>query len=172
MIVMMHRKMFFFFLIPNHVLVGRILGLTIVIGNFIFHLISAFTMILNVGLLIIRFLFIRREFGGKTVYTSIMFPMIIGIFEKVYSDYTSINEDLLLNMVCYVFVHNIGISMLSNRNDSSGGLGIVEYPERKYGRPSNWNDSWLSIYHTVHYCFLLWIKFDILFSHRYTGNNM
>lgn len=115
----------FFFLIPSHVSVGSISGLAIVIGNFISLPISAITMILNVGLLIIGFLFIGREFGGKTVYTSILLPVIIGIFEKVFSDYTSINEDPLLDMICYVFVVSIGLSMLFNRNASSGGLDIV-----------------------------------------------
>ena len=115
----------FFFLIPSHVSGGSISGLAIVIGNFISLPISAITMILNVGLLIIGFLFIGREFGGKTVYTSILLPVIIGIFEKIFPDFTSINEDPLLDMICYVFVVSIGLSMLFNRNASSGGLDIV-----------------------------------------------
>lgn len=115
----------FFFLIPSHVSVGSISGLAIVIGNFISLPISAITMILNVGLLIIGFLFIGREFGGKTVYTSILLPVIIGIFEKAFPDYTSINEDPLLDMICYVFVVSIGLAILFNRNASSGGLDIV-----------------------------------------------
>lgn len=115
----------FFFLIPSHVSVGSISGLAIVIGNFISLPISAITMILNVGLLIIGFLFIGREFGGKTVYTSILLPVIIGIFEKIFPDFTSINEDPLLDMICYVFVVSIGLAMLFNRNASSGGLDIV-----------------------------------------------
>ena len=115
----------FFFLIPSHVSVGSISGLAIVIGNFISLPISAITMILNVGLLIIGFLFIGREFGGKTVYTSILLPAIIGIFEKLFPDYTSINGDPLMDMICYVFVVSIGLAMLFNRNASSGGLDIV-----------------------------------------------
>ena len=115
----------FFFLIPSHVSVGSISGLAIVIGNFISLPISAITMILNVGLLIIGFLFIGREFGGKTVYTSILLPVIIGIFEKIFPEYTSINGDPLMDMICYVFVVSIGLAMLFNRNASSGGLDIV-----------------------------------------------
>ena len=115
----------FFFLIPSHVSVGSISGLAIVIGNFISLPISAITMILNVGLLIIGFLFIGREFVGKTVYTSILLPVIIGIFEKIFPEYTSINGDPLMDMICYVFVVSIGLAMLFNRNASSGGLDIV-----------------------------------------------
>lgn len=115
----------FFFLIPSHVSVGSISGLAIVIGNFIPLPISAITMILNVALLIVGFLFVGREFGGKTVYTSILLPVVIGMFEKIFPNNTSITADPFLDMICYVFVVSIGLAMLFNRNASSGGLDIV-----------------------------------------------
>ena len=115
----------FFFLIPSHVSVGSISGLAIVIGNFMPLPISAITMILNVALLIVGFLFVGREFGGKTVYTSILLPVVIGIFEKIFPNNTSITADPFLDMICYVFVVSIGLAMLFNRNASSGGLDIV-----------------------------------------------
>lgn len=115
----------FFFLVPSHVSVGSISGLAIVIGNFVSLPISAITMILNIGLLIIGFLFVGREFGGKTVYTSVLLPVIIGIFEKVFPNNVSMTADPFLDMICYVFVVSIGLAMLFNRNASSGGLDIV-----------------------------------------------
>ena len=74
----------FFFLVPSHVSVGSISGLAVVLENFIPLPISMITMILNVALLIVGFLFIGREFGGKTVYTSFLLPVIIGILEKLF----------------------------------------------------------------------------------------
>ena len=115
----------FFFLVPSNVSVGSISGLAIVIGNFVPLQISAITMILNVGLLIIGFLFVGREFGGKTIYTSILLPVIIGILERVYPNNTSITGDPFQDMICYVFLVSIGLAILFNRNASSGGLDIV-----------------------------------------------
>ena len=115
----------FFFLVPSNVSVGSISGLAIVIGNFVPLQISAITMILNVGLLIIGFLFVGREFGGKTIYTSILLPVIIGILERVYPNNTSITGEPFQDMICYVFLVSIGLAMLFNRNASSGGLDIV-----------------------------------------------
>ncbi len=115
----------FFFLIPSHVSVGSISGLAIVIGNYISMPISVITMVLNVGLLVIGFLFVGREFGGKTVYTSVLLPVIIGVFEKIFPNNASITADPFLDMICYVFVVSIGLAMLFNRNASSGGLDIV-----------------------------------------------
>ena len=115
----------FFFLIPSHVSVGSISGFAIVIGNFISMPISVITMVLNVGLLVIGFIFVGREFGGKTVYTSVLLPVIIGVFEKIFPNNASITADPFLDMICYVFVVSIGLAMLFNRNASSGGLDIV-----------------------------------------------
>ena len=115
----------FFFLIPSGVSVGSISGLAIVIGNFISLPISAITMILNVALLIIGFLFVGREFGGKTIFTSVLLPVIIGIFERVFPNFVSVNGDPFIDMLCYIFLVSVGLAMLFNRNASSGGLDIV-----------------------------------------------
>ena len=115
----------FFFLVPSRVSVGSISGLAIVITNFIPLPVSALTMILNVGLLIVGFLLVGREFGVKTVYTSILLPAVMGILEKVFPNLGSLMGDPFLDMICYVFFVSVGLAMLFNRNASSGGLDIV-----------------------------------------------
>ena len=124
----------FFFLIPSHVSVGSISGLAIVLGNFIPLPISAITMVLNVVLLVVGFLFIGREFGGKTEDTSILLPSIIGVFEVLFPNNTSMTADPLLDMLCYIFVVSIGLAMLFNRNAYSGGLDIVAKLMNEYLR--------------------------------------
>ncbi len=124
----------FFFLVPSHVSVGSISGLAIVLGNFVPMPISAITMILNVVLLAVGFLCIGREFGGKTVYTSLLLPAAIGVFELLFPENTSMTSDPFLDMLCYIFVVSIGLAMLFNRNASSGGLDIVAKLLNKYFR--------------------------------------
>ena len=67
-----------FFLVPSHASVSSISGLGIVVSNFIPLPLSAITMILNVVLLVIGFLTCGKEFGAKTVYTSIMRAVVSG----------------------------------------------------------------------------------------------
>ena len=122
----------FFFLIPSHVSVGSISGLAIVLGNFIPLKISAITLVLNIFLLILGFLFIGREFGAKTVYTSLLLPVMLGVFELLFPNNQSITNDAFLDMLCYIFVVSIGLAMLFNRNASSGGLDIVAKIMNKY----------------------------------------
>lgn len=122
----------FFFLIPSHVSVGSISGLAIVLGNFIPLKISAITFVLNIFLLILGFLFIGKEFGSKTVYTSFLLPVVLAVFELMFPDNQSVTNDAFLDMLCYIFVVSIGLAMLFNRNASSGGLDIVAKFLNKY----------------------------------------
>lgn len=124
----------FFFLMPSHISVGSISGLAIVTSNFIPLPVSAITMIFNVGLLLIGFLLVGREFGAKTVYTSVLLPVFIGIFEQIFPNFESIMGDAFLDMLCYVFTVSIGLAMLFTRNASSGGLDIVAKLLNKFFR--------------------------------------
>lgn len=124
----------FFFLIPSQVSVGSISGLAMILGNIIPLHISVITFILNGLLLIIGFLLIGKEFGAKTVYTSLLLPLFLRIFEIWFPDFSSINGDPFLDMVCYIFVVSIGLAILFRENASSGGLDIVAKLLNKYFR--------------------------------------
>ena len=115
----------FFFLIPSHTAVSSISGLAIVLSNFIPLSISAITMILNVGLLIIGFILCGPEFGYKTVYTSIMLPVFMGILEALLPNNQSLTGDQAIDVLAYILLVSVGLSILFNRNASSGGLDIV-----------------------------------------------
>ena len=122
----------FFFLVPSHTSVSSISGLGIVLSNFIPLPLSAITMILNVVLLIIGILTCGKEFGAKTVYTSILLPLFIGLFELVFPNFSSMTGSQELDVLCYILVVSIGLSILFNRNASSGGLDIVAKILNKY----------------------------------------
>lgn len=122
----------YFFLVPSHTSVSSISGLGIVISNFVPLPLSAITMILNVVLLIIGFFTCGREFGAKTVYTSVVLPLFIGLFEKIAPNFSSMTNSQELDVLCYILVVSIGLSILFNRNASSGGLDIVAKIMNKY----------------------------------------
>ncbi len=124
----------FFFLVPSHTSVSSISGLGIVLSNFIPLPLSAITMVLNVVLLIIGFLTCGKEFGAKTVYTSILLPLFLGLFELLFPDFESMTGSQELDVLCYILVVSIGLSILFNRNASSGGLDIVAKILNKYLR--------------------------------------
>ena len=122
----------YFFLVPSHASVSSISGLGIVLSNFVPLPLSAITMILNVVLLIIGFFTCGREFGVKTVYTSVMLPVFIALFERLFPDIGSLTDSQELDVLCYILVVSVGLSILFNRNASSGGLDIVAKIMNKY----------------------------------------
>ena len=68
----------------------------------------------------------------KTVYTSIMLPVFLGLFEKIFPDFGSMTNSQELDVLCYTLVVSVGLSILFNRNASSGGLDIVAKIMNKY----------------------------------------
>ena len=122
----------YFFLVPSHASVSSISGLGIILTNFIPLPLSVITMVLNVVLLIIGFITCGREFGTKSVYTSILLPVFIGIFERIFPNIGSLTKTQELDVLCYVLVVSVGLSILFNMNASSGGLDIVAKIMNKY----------------------------------------
>ena len=122
----------YFFLLPSHASVSSISGLGIILSNFVPLPLSAITMILNILLLIIGFFTCGKEFGAKTVYTSIVLPLFLALFERIFPNIGSLTDSQELDVLCYVLTVSIGLSILFNRNASSGGLDIVAKIMNKY----------------------------------------
>ena len=134
----------YFFLVPSHTSISSMSGLGIVLSNFVPLPLSAITMILNVVLLIIGFFTCGKEFGLKTVYTSVMLPVFLGIFENIFPNTGSITNSQELDVLCYILVVSVGLSILFNRNASSGGLDIVAKIINKYFHMELWKAMALS----------------------------
>ena len=124
----------YFFMLPSHVTVGSAAALAMVISNFIPLDVSVITMLMNIILLIIGFLLIGPEFGAKTVYCAILMPGVLWVFERIFPDFQSITQDPFLDVICYILVVGVGLSILFSRNASSGGLDIVAKLMNKYLR--------------------------------------
>ncbi|MBR5306051.1 MAG: YitT family protein [Oscillospiraceae bacterium] len=124
----------FFFLVPSKLSIGSISGLAIVLSNLVPLQVSQLTMIMNVALLIVSFLLVGKDFGIKTVYTSILLPIVIGVFEVVFPNNQSLTGDQALDGIGYCLVVSIGLSMLFTRNASSGGLDIIAKLMNKFLR--------------------------------------
>ena len=122
----------YFFMVPSNVSVGSITALAMIFARYVPYTISNLTFIMNVALLIFGFVFIGKEFGAKTIYCALMLPVILGVFESVFPNNTSLTNDQTLDVVCYICVVSIGQAMLFVRNASSGGLDIVGKFIHKY----------------------------------------
>ena len=124
----------YFFLIPSQTSISSVSALAIIIAHYVPLHVSTVTMILNVVLLLIGFITCGKEFGAKTVYTSILLPLYLAVFEQVFPDFESLTNSTELDVLCYILVVSFGLSILFNMNASSGGLDIVAKILNKYLR--------------------------------------
>lgn len=122
----------YYIMMPSEFVVGSLAGFVMVIAHFIPLKVSTLTFILNVILVIVGFVFIGREFGGKTVITSLLLPFYLRIFETISPSPQPLTKDLLLNVISYVLVLSAGQALLFHINASSGGLDIVAKLLNKY----------------------------------------
>lgn len=122
----------YFFMIPSHLAIGSISGLSVVLGEILPIPISAITFILNVVLLIFGFLTIGNEFGIKTIYSSLLVSGFLAMYENLFPNNVSLTGDSFLDMLGYIFGAGIGLAVLFNRNASSGGLDIIAKFLNKY----------------------------------------
>lgn len=124
----------FFFLVPSNVTVGSVSGLGIVLEKLLPFKLSTITFVINAVLLLIGFIFIGRDFGIKTVYTSLLLPVFLGVLENMFPNQQSIMGDQFVDIICYLFSVSVGQTIVFNCNASSGGLDIVGKIINKYFR--------------------------------------
>ena len=70
-----------FFLAPNRIAAGGVIGLAIIINKFIPYLNLGFlSLLMNIILFIVAIICIGGKFGGKTIYTSLSLSLFIATF--------------------------------------------------------------------------------------------
>ena len=126
----------FFFMMPSNITVGSGTGLAMVLHETLLPglSVSAIAFIMNAILLVLGFILVGKDFGGKTVYCSLLMPVALGVYEHLFPDFQSITGDPLLDVVTYILIVGIGLMLLFSYNASSGGLDIVAKILNKYVR--------------------------------------
>lgn len=115
----------YFFLVPSGVTVGSASGFGVVLSYFIPLPLSVITFVINLVLLIVGFILIGKDFGIKTVYSSLSLSGFLAVFEVIFPNQGPIMGDQFVDMICYLFVIAVGQAILFKCNASSGGLDIV-----------------------------------------------
>lgn len=121
-----------YIMIEDGLVMGSISGLVIVIMKVIPMSASTLTFILNIGLFIIGYIFIGKEFGLKTMLASVLLPLYMRLFEAISPNPESLSGNLVIDIVVLMVVLSFGQALLFHINASSGGLDIVVKLMNKY----------------------------------------
>ena len=139
-----------YFLVPSHLVIGSISGLSIVLSQLLPIKVSVMIFIINAILLLLAWLLIGKEFGAKTVYTALILGPLMDVWEAIIpaqklaemrlasdmpintANLTSVMGDPLLDLICFVLMLSISQAILFNINASTGGLDIIAKIINKY----------------------------------------
>lgn len=123
----------FFFLAPYDIATGGVTGFSMVISSTFNIPLSIVTLIINIILLLMGFLLVGPEFGGKTIFAIITLSLFMRIIEILFPNYTVVgNHQILLYLIAGVILFAVGVALVFNQNASTGGTDILAKIFNKY----------------------------------------
>ena len=124
----------YFFKIPNGFTTGGVSGIGTILGNITPISPGAWIWILNIGLLMLGFLFLGRQTGIKTVYCSMLYSAITYVLEIAVPLEKPLTDQPFLELTYAMLLTSIGAAMIFNSDASSGGTDIAALILQKYAR--------------------------------------
>ena len=122
----------YFFMVPSNLAIASVSGVAILIGKFVPLSKAMIILILNLVLLVISWFFVGHEFTIKSIYPSVGLPVVMMILGYFTPNYHGVMNDQFLDMICYLFLCDLGIALMFVRNASSGGLDVLYKMANKY----------------------------------------
>ena len=122
-----------FFMIPYKLAIGGTAGFSIALAKFMPGIpVGVFQLGINVILFILAFLLIGSEFGGLSIYATVVLSIALIVFEKLIPNVQPLVDTPFMSMIIGVGVTAIGIALTLNQNASTGGTDIVGKILNKY----------------------------------------
>lgn len=122
----------YFFKIPNGFTTGGVSGMGTILGKITPISPAAWIWILNIGLLVLGFLFLGRQTGIKTVYCSMLYSALTYVWEKVVPVKEPLTDQPFLELAYAMLLTSIGAAIIFNCEASSGGTDIAALILKKF----------------------------------------
>jgi uncharacterized membrane-anchored protein YitT (DUF2179 family) len=118
-----------YFIIPNNVLTGGLAGIAIILKPFVSIGTSTLINILVVALFLLGFVFLGKKFAMTTIFSSILYPVILTFFTK-YLVVTTV--DAVYAAIYGGLIAGIGVGLVMRVGASTGGMDIPPLILHKY----------------------------------------
>ena len=125
----------YFFKFPNNFSMGGVSGLAVILAPlspFPWLTASAINGIVNILFLFLGFAMLNRGFGLRTVYCSVLYSVVIQVFEWVCPMSGPLTDEKVLELFFAVIFPALGSAILFNIDASSGGTDIIAMILKKY----------------------------------------
>ena len=119
---------FYFFTLPNSLIIGGVSGIGIVLTEVLNVDTVLIILMLNVVLLFLGLLYYGKTFFLKTIYGSLLFPGTIYIAELIDERFNvlPISDDLLLSVIFSAILIGIGFGIVLRFGGTTGGIDIPQ----------------------------------------------
>jgi len=119
-----------FFLVPNNIAGGGVMGIAMIIYSFTMPIIPQLSvglmmLIMNSILFVVAIIFIGGKFGAKTIYSGLGLSGSLWVIEKIVAPGTAITNNLFLATIFGTLISGIGMGIVFNQNASTGGTDII-----------------------------------------------
>ena len=122
----------YFFKIPNGFATGGVTGIGTILAKLTPISAGVWIWALNIGLLLLGFIFLGKGNGIKTVYCSMFYSAITYVLELVVPLTEPLSNQPLLELVYAMLLTSIGAAFIFNADASSGGTDITALILKKY----------------------------------------
>ncbi len=148
----------YFFKFPNNFCFGGVTGIAVILHG-IFHVSAGnVNLLINLGLLVMGFLFLGKSFGFRTAYVSIISSVSISLLEKFHPMSAPLTHQPILELIFAIVLPGFASALLFNMEASSGGTDILAMIIKKYSSfPIGIALFWVDLIITIAACFV----FDI-----------
>ena len=120
------------FKFPNNFSFGGVTGIAIVLSKFLPGAPGNITLIINMVLLVLGFLFLGKGFGIKTAYVSILMSVSLNLAEVWFPMEKPLTSEPVLELIYAIVLPAFSSSIFFNIDASSGGTDIVAMILKKY----------------------------------------
>ena len=123
----------YFFLVPNHFVTGGMTGLATILGTAVPAIsTSTWLICLNIGMLVIGFIFLGKKTGIWTVYCSLGYSSIMLIFEQIIPITEPLTDESFMELCVGILIYATGTAVIFYAGASSGGMDIMALIIQKY----------------------------------------
>lgn len=129
---------FYFFLQPLGLIIGGMMGLSLLIEPYIPLSLGLIYLIANIISLIIGGLIFGKDFFLKTIYATILAPLLVTLFEmfqindSLLMSKIDMNYQLLVASIAGGVLVGLGIGIVLRYNATTGGMDIYQKMINKY----------------------------------------
>lgn len=122
------------FKFPNNFSFGGVTGIAIVVSNFFNITPGTITLVLNMFLLLVGFIFLGKSFGFMTTYVSILMSVGLRLCEIIFPMNGPLTDEPVLELIFAIFLPSFASAIYFNMGASGGGTDVVAMILKKYTR--------------------------------------